>query len=380
MIYLPALTSIRGILALYVVFYHFSDYFPVVRPAIQSVTHLLDYGYLAVDFFFLLSGFILAFVYHNKLAALKTMAGFFKFMTSRFARIYPLHFSVLLFLLTIESFKWAGIFPVGSQTPFTGSASVSAAVSNLFLLHSMGTHSILTWNGPSWSISAEWFAYLAFPLIAGLFLNSQTRQSVLYFVLFMAVLPLIAFLTGHSSLDITYDYGFLRCLPEFSAGIVLYRLYQLKIGSSLLATNQFLSVLVIFTLFLMHVGVIDWALIPFFGLSILSLAHNDTVIEKGGLSQILGLKPFHFIGEISYSIYLTHMAVFVVCFKLFAKLTHTNPADLSLNSALFVCVLMTGIIIFISTLTYRCIEAPLRKMIVTYFSSVRQKYFNPRHS
>ena len=115
-------------------------------------------GYLGVEFFFILSGFILAHVYGGALSS-----GRFDlrdYIVKRFARIYPLHLATLIGVAALYAVSTRAGYDFGRVQPLASLAPHAA------LLHAFGTTSDLFWNQPSWSVSAEFAAYLAFPLAA----------------------------------------------------------------------------------------------------------------------------------------------------------------------------------------------------------------------
>lgn len=150
---LDRLTSLRGIAALYVVLFHCQVFIPGFD--LRPWTGLLDKGYLAVDFFFILSGFILAYVYARDFDAGR--GSYRRFLFLRLARVGPVHLAMLLAAAVV-------ILPAygfGEVANMTNSPRTLA--SSVLLLHAWGGDRALSWNFPSWSISAEWFAYLIFP-------------------------------------------------------------------------------------------------------------------------------------------------------------------------------------------------------------------------
>ena len=107
--------------------------------------------------------------------------------------------------------------PVKGAAPFTGGNSVSALVSNLLLLNGTGIHSMLTWNGPSWSLSSEFWTYLAF----GALLLLYGRHIWMALLPVVVLAPVILDLYSPHMMDTTYDFGLVRCLYGFSAGALL---------------------------------------------------------------------------------------------------------------------------------------------------------------
>jgi len=114
-------------------------------------------------FFFVLSGFVIAINYLDKIFTFKDIILFQK---KRFLRLYPLHFIMLIIFLFIEITKYIAEAKFGlnaSNKPFTTNNLVSF-LANIFLIQNY-TVSNLTFNTPSWSISAEFYTYFLFALI-----------------------------------------------------------------------------------------------------------------------------------------------------------------------------------------------------------------------
>jgi peptidoglycan/LPS O-acetylase OafA/YrhL len=154
-----ALTSLRGLAALCTLMTHLVTIWVVVFPALKQWEYFYRFAhhsYLFVDFFFILSGFVMCHVYGRSFSTDVTRHGYAKFMRARFARIYPLH----LLLLAI----YVGLASLGmKQTTENPEWSILAQI---FLVHALGIFDHTTWNIPSWSISVEWWTYILFPFVA----------------------------------------------------------------------------------------------------------------------------------------------------------------------------------------------------------------------
>jgi peptidoglycan/LPS O-acetylase OafA/YrhL len=162
---LASLTPLRGIAALWVVIFHFCWYFPGVHP--ERYTGAVYKGYLAVDMFFVLSGFVITHVYKEGFAHRVTGRRYREFLKARVARIYPLHITVLLlFVATATAERAANYALRGSfePIPLLGERSLGGLLANLVMLQGLWARE-LSWNDPSWSISLEFLAYLLFPLL-----------------------------------------------------------------------------------------------------------------------------------------------------------------------------------------------------------------------
>lgn len=150
------LTGLRGLAAWWVVFYHFKEYLQPLVPGFVSA--FLAKGYLAVDLFFVLSGFVLFLNYRNSFSSDRSGA-VRTFLRKRIARVYPLHLLMCVVFLVnpLAIAYFAPGVPLGARyTP-------DSFVASLLMVHNWGFFDGLVWNVPSWSISTEWFAYLLFP-------------------------------------------------------------------------------------------------------------------------------------------------------------------------------------------------------------------------
>lgn len=156
---LAQLTGVRGIAAAWVVLYHFQPQIFAVAPELRPLAVVLRGGYFAVDLFFLLSGYIIAYQY---LSAFPRGRGDYKaFLVKRIARIYPLQLVTLALIVILVAGGLLLRVPVTPSSSFTAWGAVQdALLIRGWVVPSQG------WNFPAWSLSAEWFAYLVFPAVA----------------------------------------------------------------------------------------------------------------------------------------------------------------------------------------------------------------------
>ena len=160
-----ALDGLRGAAALLVVFYHI-EFHSAQWPNYLTDNGLTRHGYLAVDLFFILSGFVIS---ANYSARINSFLEGRKFLFLRFFRLYPLHVAVLMALFLFECVKLAvqyfALMTPSQQPPFTGDRSPGALVASLLLINGWHVSDVAAWNGPSWSISCEFAAYLLFAVL-----------------------------------------------------------------------------------------------------------------------------------------------------------------------------------------------------------------------
>jgi peptidoglycan/LPS O-acetylase OafA/YrhL len=352
---IKSLEGLRGIAALVVALYHLkigSDYFSFIRN-----------GYLFVDLFFVLSGFVICAAYANRL---QTSEDLKPFILRRFGRLFPLLvFSTFVFVLASNAIVFAKTMVIASghggflNNP--GSLEylvprVSEILATLTFTHSLGIFDDLILNTPTWSISTEFYTYFLF---AALCLMLHGRNRVIAFTL-LSIMGLIASvwasvnihdcLAKKGCLSLTYDFGFIRCVYSFFLGTLVYytsRWLHINHGA--------LQVTGIFGLFLLFSVVDDVPVAAFvfpvgFAVIVLSLC-----ADNGSLSDVLKFKPFQLLGERSYSIYLLHMPLLLI----FENLTKRSNGFLS--STLILTVYVTTLVI-ISGWSYRFIESPMRDM------------------
>jgi peptidoglycan/LPS O-acetylase OafA/YrhL len=357
--YLSNLTPLRGIDAIWVVVFHFQVL--IITFILPEQTLLVAKGYLMVDLFFIMSGFIISHVYQQNFQAGIASGNFRRFIVARFARIYPLHLFTLILLIIF-------IGGAGNWNPID---DPKAILPNIFLLHSFGLNKVFTWNVPSWSISAEWWAYMVFPLLT-IFIYRKKTLALTTLGLFVvtAYIAIMFWIPRHDpfnpaaivphNLDTTYDYGFLRGLAGFISGMLLYKVYEAGIWNKLFQRDFTALLLIVATIVCMHFGINDGLYIILFIALVYAFALNNRKLHT-----LCNNRFAQYLGKISYSIYLSSM--FVLFPFRFIKLPgvkhleHSSTADFW--TGLGYCLALQCIQIGISSITYYGIELPCRKYI-----------------
>jgi len=297
---LPALTSVRFGLALGVVFFHYQLQWPWDAMA---TTGFLDRARLGVDAFFILSGFVLTHAYRDAIAGHRLNYG--RFLVARFARIYPAHLAVLAFVLVmVTTASLMGVqFDRNLYNPL-------GLVTTLLLVHAWLPEMVKAdWNGPSWSLSAEWFAYLAFPAFAWIGLKLRRRPMLLLALtalLFMALDQFYQAAFGDVVVHAEASMGILRIIPEFLYGVALYHLgVRLLLGRR--AAVLFAWAAAILLVALMHLKADDRWVVAAAGPLVLALAMLSKVQAEG----VLTARWPRLGGEASYALYLVHMPILI---------------------------------------------------------------------
>jgi peptidoglycan/LPS O-acetylase OafA/YrhL len=369
---IPSLTPLRGIAALIVAIYHFSDL--LVSFVSESTTHLISKGYLMVDLFFIMSGFIMIHVYQSTFQQGVSKTSFRKFIVSRLARIYPMH----LFSLGII----VGFFLLtGAET--TAILDPAALPSNLLLVHSFGLQDSYTWNVPSWSISAEFWCYMLFPFIM-MFLERKPKLaiSLFFFGSLLIYISIVYFfpkenaLGIENTLNLTYKYGFLRGLAGFVGGILTYKVFDSGLHKILFKTDALLGVLILGAGGCMHFNFPDLFCIPLFAAITLCLATN-----QGLFAQLLQNRFLQWLGEISYSIYMLNIITIFMLIEFLNliefKISQAPLSQVSFLPGILGCLGFIFLVIIFSSLSFRFIEDPcrdfLKRKLNTYFNNLESR-------
>ena len=342
---LIALDAFRFFAACCVVVYHYNLNFELGLGRWSAAP---DHFYVMVDFFFILSGFVIALAYGDRLRSGAELRAYF---VSRFARIYPLHVLTLLFLV---AFIGAGAL-VGFRSNDPAQWDLTKLPGQLLLLQATGLYDRLYFNTPSWSISAEWFAYLLAPalfyvsrrvsLVAGLLISAA---GVVAFILLRKALGLSVPWT-----DATYDFGVLRALPEFFCGAVLARAYQ---SDAIAFAPRWWMVYAVLlgVLASLHFGAPDEIAVVLF----VALVLGAALAEKSGQPSPLMSRWAARLGDASYSVYMLHMPLIIPMAFLMRRTGMIGSPSAMAIAAVFLVVL-----IVVSVQTHKYFEAPMRRLI-----------------
>jgi peptidoglycan/LPS O-acetylase OafA/YrhL len=308
--YLPALTGLRFWAALHVLLFH------LIRGK-TFAGRVVSSGQMSVGLFFVLSGFILA---HTYLASggLKDTRSFF---AARIARIYPLYL-VGIGLVLLAEFLPA---PLGSDRGLVSGRSVTESV---LLVQAWDPRYACSVNCPGWSLSAEAFFYLSFPLAAAVLVRrSLTGLRIVMMATVIVSLALgVAFVVDRGATfgvyaglfgthaDPVFLYHPITRLPEFvfgaTLGLLAMRWNRLQAWASahstIVAVTSAGLILIVYSLLpgwpWLPIG--QALLLPLFGALILALAFASPQVESH-----FGNRLAHRLGEWSYALYILHFPV-----------------------------------------------------------------------
>jgi peptidoglycan/LPS O-acetylase OafA/YrhL len=362
---LPSLTPLRGLAALWVVLFHYTAlYFPNLDIT-NSYTHLIGKGYLAVDLFFLLSGFVMTHVYHKAFSE-GARRHYRDFLVARIARLYPLHVLVLcLFVIVALCARIFVYMKTGAPLgiPFTGPRSFTAFIANLLMLHGIAAGE-LSWNYPAWSISVEFMAYLAFPFVLPLIWRARSTLQLALFPLLAAALVVFAYLADGDFNQWDGPIVLLRCLPEFTLGTLLYCAYRRGTFAAFLARDDVAVALVLVLIVALHFAIPDLLIVPLFAALILAAVANDATFAR-----VLNVAPLIWLGDISYSLYLLHGFYQYGATKCLTAFGVRDRATLSPQLSLGLAIMMVGACLISAHVTYFGIEIGWRKHLRTVLGS-----------
>ena len=336
------LDALRGVFALMVILIHFP-----LKNSVWTDNFLVRQSDMFVDFFFVLSGFVISYNYFNKITGFKS---YYHYLKKRFLRLYPLLFySVLLYLIFLLIFN--EYFPQYINRPESPKMLLFLTLDSLTFMNSTIVFSPnLGMNYPSWSISAEMISYVIFGLTA-LFFGLNKKYIFLISLLFSA-----SFLFLKRNYMMEGDWGFVRGIVCFNTGIFTFLAYN-RYNSIVL--NKYLEYLIPFILLLLFYC--KWQLIGFqrevFTLLTIPIFFGSSIfiyaLSKGFFVRVLLNNYFQFIGRISYSIYLNHGLVLILVTKIYFNVFKIPHTEFNILVSIILSFIAT---IFYSHFTYKYIE------------------------
>jgi peptidoglycan/LPS O-acetylase OafA/YrhL len=355
--HLPSLTPLRGIAALWVVVFHFCWRFPNVQPDDYGVVRE---GYLAVDMFFVLSGFVISHVYKETFARECTVRRYFDFLKARIARICPLHLVMLMVFLAAVALERAACYLASGSVepvPLTGERSVAGLFANLAMLQGLWARG-LSWNNPAWSISLEFIAYLLFPLIFPWLWRARLRGKAIAGLFAFAALAGLAWHTGDNLNQWNGLPAIVRCMPEFLVGVLIYSVYDQALFARLLASDLALGLMLAAVCALVHNAASDLAIVLLFPGLIVAAVRNE-----GRLRRLLNAAPLRWLGDISYSLYLVHWLVLCALVETVRRLPGLSLRQLPPTGSLLTALSLIAVSVALAAVTHRVIEVRGRQWL-----------------
>ena len=302
--HLPALTSIRGFAAIWVLVFHLRYEMKAFFPDLyHSTKGLWKSGFLGVDLFFVLSGFVIALNYQARFQTIQRPI-FVSFMIKRFARIYPVYLACLLCtLLVVLGFVWFE-YPYKHMDRFTGWGFVQSLTMTQVLSFPIPRQ----WNLVAWSVSAEWFAYLCFPVIA--LVSGRVRRHITRIIMLVILCAVYVWVMSVMQRPSAMELGLFRIAGGFTMGVVLCGLKDALPESW--SKNRLWGVVVVGILLAIPflyvlstnngIASVIWAPLIFLPV-IFALA------QKGAEWRIMKSPKSIYLGHVSYSLYMIHTTI-----------------------------------------------------------------------
>lgn len=306
---LNSLTGLRFVFAFMVFLCHLVYFYTEGPPELKYVQeHYFHYGYLGVNFFFILSGFVLAYTYFSKIAEEDFSVK--DFMLKRVFRIVPLHYLTMLIVipLVIQTATTHGVFDLHDAKQFT-----IRLVAHITLLQSFipAIPYYFSFNNPSWSISAEMFFYILFPAIIAYILKKGLLKSYRnYLIGLVIVFILMTTIKNFHDLHWLFYINPVIRIFDFMFGIFIFCFYGVIKNSGIITATkasilQVTSVL-LFAVFILCIEkvyhVYSYSLYFYVPMSLVVFSF---AFEEGILSKLTASKPMVILGEASFSFYLT---------------------------------------------------------------------------
>jgi peptidoglycan/LPS O-acetylase OafA/YrhL len=334
---LAGLTSLRGLAALAVLLFHVS--FLSYRFADGGPPVLWRRGYLAVDLFFFLSGFILTHVYGDRLAADRSRRGVGSFLWARFCRLYPMNVFTLAVL--------AAQYLLGRLDVPAGFSFKTQLTASLLLMQVPWLREVAL-NSPSWSISAEFYAYLVFPLVVPVVARLRGRTASALGTALLIGIAVNHLLFSHEA-EFSGWGALSRALSEFIAGIFIYRFYRERRLRRIWAADVTFIAIAAMIVTLCAAGASDGPIVSLLPALVLAAAANTGRVDK-----ILGAGPLRRLGEISYSLYIFQAVPLMFAVRIAGPLTAHGLGGWRFGAiAALLAIGSAGLV-------HRCIDAPAR--------------------
>jgi peptidoglycan/LPS O-acetylase OafA/YrhL len=347
------MTGVRGIAAISVVADHFFD-----DPSAAS--RPWQHAYLAVDLFFMLSGLVLALNYASTVTLGAGRQTYLDFVKRRIARVFPLYITVTVLHILYDLGRHVGL---GIALPDTWEPK--AMFANLLLIQSWGfSRSIV---GPAWSLSTELAAYLLFPILVALAI--QTKPVLAWGVALLSGALLLAAAFGNVGctdcggfLDIFHGYTpypLMRCVAGFVFGLIGYRLVHQPRIRALVSSSLFAVLAVLAVVATYCAGYQDLVVYVFLFATVIACFGNSTAANL-----MFGNRVVFFFGKISFSIYLVHIFLSPVVNRVVAL----DDAHFGRLAGLVSATFAFAAVFAASTVFYYLVEMPGRRFMMKLMS------------
>lgn len=361
---IKALTGLRIVAALWVVLFHFRPLLWAASPRLEAdLAPLLNAGAQGVDLFFILSGFVLTWNYLDRMGRAFSMRGTVHFLWLRLSRVFPIylvtmHIAAVWIIFTLH----VGTTPSPDVENFTAVSYLR----QLFMVQLWFSPFFdeTSWDGPAWSISAEWLAYLLFAaLILLIFRIAQvSRARTLLVLAFAAALPPTLLLLANGVLYTPWSWV-PRIIAQFAAGaLACAAVRRLRISERGRRVAGYISLLIL--------GVIVGGLYYFDAHPIAGMVDSGGIlavlfmplvvalsIGVGSLPAWLSTRAMVYGGQISFSLYMIHEPVHTA----WNWAAQEYRLDLPMWGMKLVVAGLIAAALLLSVVLFRHVEEPARR-------------------
>jgi peptidoglycan/LPS O-acetylase OafA/YrhL len=381
---LPALTGIRAFAAFWVFTRHFRTELLDAFPAVHIFAPLMNVGYLGVDLFFILSGFILTYTHFDKMTDGYNWRKAIGFLWLRIGRVWPLTAFVTLLFGLYFVYQYA----TTHATSVTAQADPGRLVVHLLLIQAWFPHT-LDWDGLDWSISAEWLAYLVFSVgivMLARFALVASRRAIIILIVILT-LPMIIIgctmqddtilLFSNNTYSIAAGVVPIRVLTEFWIGALLAILLRERLAEDrpirfpLATVASAAAIAVIYAV--TAIEKTPWIRADqhqFNSQGVDMIARSSTIVvlpllvlvivglaigRRDPFVWLLSRRPFQLGGRVSYALYLSHPLVIGLVVTVLA-----HVSNVPLRGALTVGAVVAAWVF--AWVLWRLIEEPCRKL------------------
>ena len=358
------LTGLRIIAALWVVLFHYRPPLWAASPRLHDdFAPLFDAGAQGVDLFFILSGFVLTWNYLDRMGPSWSARGTLHFLWLRLSRVWPIylvtmHLAALWIIFTLH----VGDFPSPDAEKLTAISYLRQLVMVQLWFEPFfdGT----SWDGPAWSISAEWLAYLLFGLLVMIIFRIArvSRTRTLLMLAFLAALPPTVLLLGNGVLYTPWSW-LPRIVAQFTAGaLACAAVRRLRLSDRGRRIAGYVSMLLVAAIV---GGLYHYSAHPVAGMvdsgALTAVLFLPLVVAlsvgTGGLATLLSTRVMLYGGRISFSLYMIHEPVHTA----WDWAVRQYRIDIPMTTAKLVAVGLIVAAILLAMLLYHVVEEPAQR-------------------
>ena len=356
---IKSLEGARGLAAVFVSLFHFG-----VALYLPPIAH----GYIFVDLFFVLSGFVITATYSQRITSIADLK---PFLIRRFGRLFPLMiFATLLYVIAFDLIIWAKrlLVDLGHTGLLTNPEALTYMVPSLAELggtvlfaQGMGVFDHLILNKVSWSISVEFYTYVVFAVLWVACRGKARIVASVVLALAGVALTTWSTLSIHDCLnkgfcyDVSYDFGFARCIGAFFLGALSFQVSKLVSLNANKAQALTLAILVGLFGFIKQYPALAFAFPFVFAMLVVAICR-----DTGFVATFFQRKSLQILGQRSFSMYMLHPVVLLLIGPLTTKINRIgSPVTGAVVTGLAI-VAYVAVIVVISGWSYAKIESPSR--------------------